>query len=269
MITLRGKMILNSLIVSTFFFAAACGSFELNGQQSELNGEPETSRDRFVCKTGGEGVLLRVEPGSEDSLEGLPDNAVVVYSGEASGEYVKVTSKSSGKKGWIKARYLCIAPTVSSGKFTPNCSSKDITFKLPESGEGFGTYQYDELVYGNCATVQRIKELGRRILAKTKYPIYVGDLSAYGGGNLGRHQTHEFGDDVDVAIMGNTSTVFCSKYSEACYDRNASRALIKEVISMGGATGICFNDSVMINEFPGFVRYCDGHDDHYHIEWHN
>jgi hypothetical protein len=69
--------------------------------------------------------------------------------------------------------------------------------------------------------------------------------------------------------MGNTVSTECYSYTSSCYNRNASRTLIKEIINMGGLTSICFNAPAMIKEFPNYVRYCSGHNDHYHIEWHN
>jgi hypothetical protein len=158
---------------------------------------------------------------------------------------------------------------ASSGRFTPNCSSRSVTVRVSANGNGVRTYGDGALGYGTCATIERINELARRMVAKTGFPIFVGDVSAYGGGNLGRHKTHVYGDDMDIATMGNTDRTECYNYNTPCYNRAASRALIQEIIAMGGVTGICFNDPAILSEFPGVVRYCAGHENHYHVEWHN
>jgi hypothetical protein len=227
--------------------------------------------ERFVCNTGGEGVNLRSEPSTiSEVITSLIDSTSVVYNGEVRGEFVKVKVDESNESGWVKAAYLCTSrPAVRSGAYSSQCASNAVTAKLPVSGEGLRTYGYDELVYGTCTTVERLKELGRRVQAKTGLPIFVGDLSAYGGGNLGRHATHRYGDDVDIAIMGNTDGTNCFTYNTSCYNREASRTLIREIIAMGGVTRILFNDPVLAAEFPRVIGYASGHDNHYHVEWHN
>ncbi len=230
------------------------------------------SGKRFVCNTPG-GLHVRKEPNSSaTSLGLLPFAQEITLTGASRPGWVAVAALNIN--GWVSSEFLCTqkptatSPSANSGKFSPNCSSQSITFKLPVRSEGLETYGYDELVYGTCRTVERLKELGRRMKAKTGLPIYVGDISAYGGGNLGRHATHAYGDDIDLAVMGNTVSTECYTYTSSCYNRNASRMLIKEIIDMGGLSGICFNDPAIINEFPNYVRYCSGHNDHYHIEWH-
>jgi hypothetical protein len=231
------------------------------------------SGKRYVCNAPA-GLWVRPEPKiSSTTLGILPQEQEVTLTGTMAPGWVVVSANNL--KGWVSSEFLCTqkptntAPTTSSGKFFPNCSTQGITAKLPVKSTGLETYSYDELVYGTCRTIERLKELGRRMLSKTGLPIYVGDISAYGGGNLGRHATHSYGDDIDLAVMGNTTNTECYSYTSSCYNRNASRMLIKEIIDMGGLTSICFNDPAIINEFPNHVRYCSGHNDHYHIEWHN
>jgi hypothetical protein len=115
-------------------------------------------------------------------------------------------------------------------------------------------------------------ELANRHFRKTGYPIYIGDISNGSGGNTDyngrpRHAGHIGGTEVDIGMTGNTPGVFCGRYTDSCYKRSQMRALIKEIIAMGGTTNMYFNDPVILNEFPAYVSYSSGHDDHIHVSW--
>lgn len=154
-----------------------------------------------------------------------------------------------------------------SGPFSPPRGSKLAV--LPTSGYGFETYDVTWMRYGKPQTIARLKELAIRVYNKTGLKLYIGDLSDKYGGNGGRHSGHRGGTEVDIAIMGNSPTVKCYNIWENCYLRPASEVLVREVINMGGATSLLFNDSAIQRKFPGFVGFARGHDNHYHINWHN
>lgn len=156
--------------------------------------------------------------------------------------------------------------SVHSGPFTP--PSGEGLVKLPQQGYGYETFDVEYMRYGKPKTIARVKELAIRVYNKTGTKIYVGDLSNSGGGNGGRHSGHYDGVEVDIALMGNTPTVNCYTIWEGCYLRSASIVLINEIIKMGGATGVLFNDAAVQSKFPGFVSYAGGHDNHYHVNWH-
>ncbi len=106
------KKVLALLVPVSMLVLGACGS---NGEKlSELS---ETrSNERFVCKTGGDGVNLRAEPSTDaDIVTGLEDNRKVIYNGEVSGEFVKVNVADDGSTGWVKAAFLCTAPSRPGG----------------------------------------------------------------------------------------------------------------------------------------------------------
>lgn len=154
-----------------------------------------------------------------------------------------------------------------SGAFVPARGSKLET--LPASGYGFETFDVSWMRYGKPQTIARLKELAIRVYNKTGVKIYIGDISDKYGGNGGRHSGHHGGVEIDIAVMGNTPTVKCYNIWESCYMRSASEVLLGEVKSMGGATSVLFNDSALRAKFPGFVGYARGHDNHFHVNWHN
>jgi len=136
---------------------------------------------------------------------------------------------------------------------------------LPTSGIGFETY--DQLRFGTPKTIARIKELANRVFRKSGYPVFIGDISDHNGGNGGVHEEHLGGVDVDIAVMGNTPGVFCGTYQDACYKRDAMRMLIQEIMTMGGAHSMLFNDPVLLREYPNLSPSNRSHDNHIHVRW--
>jgi hypothetical protein len=139
--------------------------------------------------------------------------------------------------------------------------------KMPSQGFGFQAWDVDWMRYGQPKTIARIKELAARTYARTGYMLFVGDLSDSRGGNSGRHAGHGDGLEVDIAVMGNTPLVECYNYWDKCYNRDAQIAVIEEIIEMGGASGVYFNDPAVLARFPGFVSEKPDHHHHIHINW--
>jgi len=177
-------------------------------------------------------------------------------------ELLNTCVKNSG--GDVCYRKFC-GKKVSTGAFKPKSDSKNLAL-FPKNGIGFEFY--DLLQYARPRTIERILELTNRVFRKSGYPVYVGDMSNSSGGNSGRHAGHYDGIEVDIAVMGNTPKLFCSTYRDACYNRDAMRILIKEILNMGGTSSLYFNDPVLLNEFSQ-LSYVGGHDDHLHVNWHN
>ena len=103
------------------------------------------------------------------------------------------------------------------------------------------------------------------------YPSYgriaVGDLSHIHGGDIAGHASHEVGLDADLRLI-TTSRDQCSSptaYTDADYDRAATRQLILQLRATGQVKVIFFNDPVLINE--GLVRHVDDHHDHLHVRF--
>lgn len=152
-----------------------------------------------------------------------------------------------------------------SGAFSPPNSSGLV--KLPSAGPGYEAYDVDWMRYGQAKTIARIKTLAQRVYAKTGYKIFIGDLSDSSGGNSGRHSGHYDGLEVDIAIMGNTTSIMCYNYWDGCYNRRAQIAVIDEIRAMGGASSVLFNDWNVQSVFPQFVSSASGHDNHIHVNW--
>lgn len=176
---------------------------------------------------------------------------------------LNVCLKSGGGNGCYKNH---CGESAHSGIFSPARGSK--LEVLPATGYGYETYDVTWMRYGKPQTIARIKELAIRVYNKTGIKLYVGDISDKYGGNGGRHSGHHGGVEIDIAVMGNTPTVKCYNIWENCYMRSASEVLVREVINMGGATSVLFNDPALQSKFPGFVGYARGHNDHYHVNWH-
>jgi muramidase (phage lysozyme) len=108
------KRILSLLVPVSVFVLGACGSN--NEELSNFLDSTARSNERFVCKTGGDGVNLRSAPDTDsDVVSTLEDNRKVIYNGEVSGEFVKVEVANEEASGWLKAAFLCTAPSSSGG----------------------------------------------------------------------------------------------------------------------------------------------------------
>jgi hypothetical protein len=159
------------------------------------------------------------------------------------------------------------------GKFIPtNISDNRVNQALPHSGYGFECYDDgDRNVYGTSRTVQRMKELGRRVYDKIGLKVFVGEMSKKGGGYLPPHSTHQTGNDVDIANMGRTDSCESYAINDGCYNRSAMKTVLEEAIKMGGVDRILFNDEVIARQlnakYGHIVSWARGHGHHAHISW--
>jgi penicillin-insensitive murein DD-endopeptidase len=83
----------------------------------------------------------------------------------------------------------------------PHSGVQTNSIELPVSGPGFLRYRPVERVYwGQPRLVHAIATTARQV--KTRFaggpPIVLGDISARGGGNIPRHNSHRTGRDIDI-----------------------------------------------------------------------
>jgi hypothetical protein len=99
--------------------------------------------------------------------------------------------------------------------------------------------------------------------------VAVGDVGLEHGGDIGGHQTHEVGLDVDVRPIrvNRNQCSFGTDWRTSSYDRAATRILVNAF--MAAAAGhvklIYFNDPVLIAE--GLTTRYPNHDDHLHVRY--
>lgn len=83
----------------------------------------------------------------------------------------------------------------------PHSGVQTNSVELPVSGPGFVRYRLVERVYwGQPRLVQAIVDTAREVRARFSGgpPIVLGDISARGGGNIPRHNSHRSGRDIDL-----------------------------------------------------------------------
>ena len=120
--------------------------------------------------------------------------------------------------------------------------------------------------WGTAAAVSALQRASQAV-APSYGRIAVGDLSHIHGGDIDGHASHEIGLDADLRLI-TTSRDQCSSptaYTDADYDRAATRTLIQQLRATGQVKLIFFNDPVLINE--GLVQYEDNHHDHLHVRF--
>ena len=130
----------------------------------------------------------------------------------------------------------------------------------------YGTEPGNTESWGTAAAVSALTRASQAV-----YPSYgriaVGDLSHIHGGDIAGHASHEVGLDADLRLI-TTSRDQCSSptaYTDADYDRAATRQLILQLRATGQVKVIFFNDPVLINE--GLTQYVDNHHDHLHVRF--
>ena len=130
----------------------------------------------------------------------------------------------------------------------------------------YGTESGNTESWGTAAAVSALTRASQAV-----YPSYgriaVGDLSHIHGGDIAGHASHEVGLDADLRLI-TTSRDQCSSpttYTDADYDRAATRQLILQLRATGQVKVIFFNDPVLINE--GLTQYVDNHHDHLHVRF--
>ncbi len=130
----------------------------------------------------------------------------------------------------------------------------------------YGTEPGNTESWGTAAAVSALTRASQAVHSSYGR-IAVGDLSHIHGGDIAGHASHEVGLDADLRLI-TTSRDQCSSptaYTDADYDRAATRQLILQLRATGQVKVIFFNDPVLINE--GLVRHVDNHHDHLHVRF--
>lgn len=101
----------------------------------------------------------------------------------------------------------CIRKAVPESLGRPNSGKLSGGVSLDADGDNEGTgfviSDHRIAIFGTRNTVENVKDCARRYRRQFRKgaPINIGDLSAKGGGELGKHLSHQSGRDVDFGFM--------------------------------------------------------------------
>ena len=123
--------------------------------------------------------------------------------------------------------------------------------------------------WGTGAAVGQLEAAANQFYGTGNGPVSIGDISLEHGGDIVGHDSHEVGLDADIWMI-RIDNGQCSSgctWSQSCYDRAATRALIQTIrnTAPGHVKLIFFNDPTLINE--GLTTYYPNHDDHFHVRY--
>jgi hypothetical protein len=145
--------------------------------------------------------------------------------------------------------------------------------EMPASG-GLGWYRYETgddkksriMHFGTEQTVQAVKEVASAINAGSPgMTIGIGDLSTAMGTNLGRHQTHLNGKNVDIRPIRKDHAQDRTSISESTYSRDDTLLVVDSFLAHQNVDRILFNDPVIIQKRKPRVHSSPGHDNHLHV----
>jgi len=139
--------------------------------------------------------------------------------------------------------------------------------QLPQNLARSGFYNYGtplngEAQFGVPAAMYVIGAAGKSWDTAGRAPFGVGNMSQSDGSAYGPHgKDHMTGVGIDIRPVRNDGKqVGNTKYDDPSYDREATQALVDELLETGGVKTIFFNDP----KIKG-VTYQDGHNDHLHV----
>ncbi|WP_427158298.1 glucosaminidase domain-containing protein [Aliinostoc sp. HNIBRCY26] len=97
-------------------------------------------------------------------------------------------------------------------------------------------------------------------------PFAINDVSLPYGGDTPDHRGHETGLMCDVFLPRNDGNFGGISYTNALYDRDATRAIIQSIRrqKLVRANAVFFNDPTLVRE--GLCKPLNGHDHHIHFE---
>jgi conjugal transfer mating pair stabilization protein TraG len=142
----------------------------------------------------------------------------------------------------------------------------DVNTFLPREGLGYKTYSRDECRWGKASTIKAPETIARKWY--TKYPntpIYIGNISRKGGGDLPPHKSHKTGIDVDIKPFHSENNALPVTWMDKGYDQKKTKELIELIISSYRIQYIFFNDPELIKK--KLCTYWVGHDNHLHIRF--
>jgi hypothetical protein len=159
----------------------------------------------------------------------------------------------------------------------------------PGGGDGYYTLGPDFERWGQQVAIDTLQDVAREWA--TRHPnhpgIGINDISTVFGGPFGPHKSHGAGMDTDVRLMNERQTPNGVTWEigewiqqpngkkawvgtgedNPDYSRDLTRELIVMLRDTGHVKVIFFNDPVLIQEFPGFVKYSRNHHDHIHVRF--
>ncbi len=142
-----------------------------------------------------------------------------------------------------------------------------MSFVLLPQQCGLGYYSYSEMVrqYGTHAAISTLLDVCEQIAWNSNdILIGIGDISIKGGGPLPPHHTHRQGTSIDIRPLRTDRKQSPVSIEDAEYDREATRLLVKTLLSHKNVRRILFNDSKIVG-----VHRCNGHDNHLHVDTKN
>jgi murein endopeptidase len=153
-------------------------------------------------------------------------------------------------------------------------------FMLPQAPEEAGYYVYGNVhhVPGTGAQAQYahpnmltvIFQIEREWQAIDDRKFGIGNISIAGGKEYDGHKTHQRGIEVDCRPVRKDhmtgQAARCSYQDNAVYDCAATIRLITLFVRHPWVRLVYFNDPEVKKAVGAPVKYCFGHDDHFHVE---
>ncbi|HUP79196.1 MAG TPA: peptidoglycan-binding domain-containing protein [Pirellula sp.] len=145
--------------------------------------------------------------------------------------------------------------------------------EMPANG-GNGWYRYDTgdmskskiMHFGTSASVKTICDVAASVAMNMPgYAMGVGDISTASGANLGRHQTHKDGKNVDLRPFRMDKGKQPVSYQDTQYSRENTELMIAALLAHSNVSKVLFNDPQIINKYKPRVAASPGHDNHLHV----
>jgi hypothetical protein len=143
------------------------------------------------------------------------------------------------------------------------------------AGGGPGWYRYETgdlnksriMHFGTANTVQAVREVAHSVACGMPgWVIGIGDLSSAMGTNLGRHQTHLHGLNVDVRpLRKDGARQPTNIHDTQNYSQEYTLLLVDAFLAHKNVERILFNDPQIIHERQPRVHSSQGHDNHLHV----
>jgi conjugal transfer mating pair stabilization protein TraG len=142
-----------------------------------------------------------------------------------------------------------------------------ISVVLPESGEGFATYNrepdgVDQI--GTQQTIDFLVDLGHDWAKVDTVPYQIGDISRLGGGQFPPHKAHQTGKEADIRPFRKDGAMLPCDINNPQYNSEETQKFVEMVRSKEPQVVVFFNDPVLIA--AGLTKFLKGHDNHLHIK---
>jgi penicillin-insensitive murein endopeptidase len=153
-------------------------------------------------------------------------------------------------------------------------------FMLPQAPEDAGYYVYGNLhhvpgtghlaQYAHPNMLTMIFQIEREWQAICDRKFGIGNVSIDGGERYDGHQTHRKGIEMDCRPVRKDymtgPAAHCSYQDKAVYDCAATIRLITLFVRHPWVRLVYFNDPEVKKAVGAPVKFCVGHNDHFHVE---